>query len=159
MKATRGKTPAVRWLEENDVEFATHHYDYEERGGARHAAECLGVPDQVVVKTLVMRTDAGRRLLVLMHGDRQVSAKRLAREAGARRIAACSPEEALKATGYVVGGISPFGTRQPLPVYAEASIFDLPRIYLNGGRRGLLLEIEPSVLRRVPELHEVSVAR
>lgn len=159
MHAAHGKTPAIRWLEENRVEFATHHYDYEERGGARHAAESLGVPDHLVVKTLVMRTDAGRRLLVLMHGDRQVSAKRLARETGARRIAACSPEEALKATGYVVGGISPFGTRQPLPVYAEASIFDLPRIYLNGGRRGLLLEIEPSVLRQALELHEVSVGR
>jgi Cys-tRNA(Pro) deacylase len=159
MKGTSGRTPATRWLEEHGVEFVTHYYDYKERGGARHAAECLGVPDHVVVKTLVMRTDAGRRLLVLMHGDRQVSAKRLARETGARRIAACSPEEALKTTGYVVGGISPFGTRQPLPVYAEASIFDLSRIYLNGGRRGLLLEIEPGVLRRSLELHEVSVGR
>jgi Cys-tRNA(Pro) deacylase len=159
MKGTSGRTPAIRWLEEHGVEFATHYYDYEARGGARHAAECLGVPDHVVVKTLVMRTDAGRWLLVLMHGDRQVSAKRLARETGARRIATCSPEEALKVTGYVVGGISPFGTRQPLPVYAEASIFDLPRIYLNGGRRGLLLEIEPAVLRRALELHEVSVGR
>jgi Cys-tRNA(Pro) deacylase len=159
MKATGGRTPATSWLDEHGIPFAIHHYDYKERGGARHAAECLGVQDHVVVKTLVMRTDEGRRLLVLMHGDRRVSAKRLARETGCRHIAACSPEEALKATGYVVGGISPFGTRQPLPVYAEASIFDLPRIYLNGGRRGLLLEIEPSVLRQALELREVSVAR
>ena len=117
------------------------------------------MPDDVVVKTLVMRTDAGRRMLVLMHGDRQVSAKRLARAAGARRISACSPDEALKATGCVVGGISPFGTRQPLPVYAELSIFDLPRVYINGGRRGLLLEVDPTVLRHILGVHEVSVAR
>jgi Cys-tRNA(Pro) deacylase len=158
-KGSGGGTPATRLLEAQGVEFATHLYDYEERGGAKHAAECLGVEDRVVVKTLVMRTDTGRRLLVLMHGDRQVSAKRLAREVGARNVRACTPDEALKVTGYVVGGISPFGTRRPLPVYAETSIFDLPRIYINGGRRGLLLEIEPSCLGRILDLHEVSVAR
>jgi len=155
---TGGKTPAVRWLEARGIEFATHLYDYEERGGATHAAACLGVPEGVVIKTLVMRTETGDRLLVLMHGDRQVSARRLARAAGARRIRSCSPDEALKATGYVVGGISPFGTRQTLPVYAERTLFDLPRIFINGGRRGLLLEIEPSAIRSALEVHEVSVA-
>jgi Cys-tRNA(Pro) deacylase len=154
-----GSTPATRLLDEHHVEFATHHYVYEERGGAKHAAECLGVPEHVVVKTLVMRTDAGRRLLVLMHGDRQVSAKRLARALEARRISACTPDEALKSTGYVVGGISPFGTRQRLPVFAEATIFDLPLVYINGGRRGLLLEIDPAVLGRVLDVQRVSVAR
>jgi Cys-tRNA(Pro) deacylase len=156
---SRGATPATRFLEQRGVEFATHHYEYEQHGGASHAAHCLGVPASLVVKTLVMRTDAGQRVLVLMHGDRQVSARRLASEIRARRISACSPDEALKATGYVVGGISPFGMRRPLPTYAEASIFDLPRIFVNGGRRGLLLEIEPAVLRQVQDLHEVSVAR
>lgn len=155
----RGGTPATRLLEERGYEFTAHAYDYEEHGGAGHAAECLGVAHEAVVKTLVMRTDAGQRLLVLMHGDRQVSGKRLAREIGARGIRACSPEEARRATGYVVGGISPFGTRQPLPVYAEASIFELARIYVNGGRRGLLLEIEPSVIERLVEPTVVSVAR
>jgi Cys-tRNA(Pro) deacylase len=151
-------TPATRFLKEREIVFSTHHYDYEMRGGTPHAAGCLGVAEHVVIKTLVMRTDAGRRLLVLMHGDRQVSTKRLVREVGARKIRACSPEEALKATGYVIGGISPFGTRTPLPVYAEASIFDLPHIYINGGRRGLLLGIAPSVLSDTLDLHEVAVA-
>jgi Cys-tRNA(Pro) deacylase len=155
----RGSTPATRLLESRGEPFATHYYDYEERGGAPHAAECLGVPGHAVVKTLVMRTDAGGRMLVLMHGDRQVSTRRLAREAGARRVHACTPDEALRSTGYVVGGISPFGTRQPLPVYAEASIFELPRIYINGGRRGLLLEIDTTVLERVLDPRRVSIAR
>ena len=157
--AGSGSTPATRLLESRGEAFAIHLYDYEERGGARHAAECLGVPGHAVVKTLVMRTDTGERLLVLMHGDRQVSTRRLAREAGVRRVHSCTPEEANRSTGYVVGGISPFGTRQPLAVYAETSIFDLPRIYINGGRRGLLLEIDTAVLERVLDLRRVSIAR
>jgi len=140
------------------VAFVRHRYDYEERGGAKHAAACLAVPDHAVVKTLVMRDEAGRALLVLMHGDRRVSAKRLARALGVRRVAACSPAEALRATGYVVGGISPFGTRSPLPVYAEASILALERIFINGGRRGLLLEMAPDSLEAALPLRPVSVA-
>lgn len=154
-----GKTAATRFLDEHGIEFSTHLYEYRDRGGARHAAECLDVPAHTVVKTLVMRTDGGRRLLVLMHGDRQVSSRRLAREVGARRVHACSPREALDATGYVVGGISPFGTRTALAIYAEKSIFSLPRIFINGGRRGLLLGLEPGVLRETLDVLEVSAAR
>jgi len=154
----REATPATRWLDERGVAYSTHTYRYEEHGGARHAAECLEVAPAVVVKTLVMRTDAGERLLVLMHGDRQVSAKRLAREIGCRRISACTPDEAQRVTGYVVGGISPFGTRTALATVAESSIFELERIYINGGRRGLLLGLEPEALRRIDDLREVSVA-
>lgn len=157
-RETPPATPATRYLDERGVEYATQRYDYKDRGGAPHAAECLGVAVRLVVKTLVMRTDAGHRLLVLMHGDRHVSAKRLAREVGARRVFACTPDEAFKATGYVVGGISPFGTRTGLPIYAESSIFEAPRVFINGGRRGLLLELEPTALRQTLELHEVSVA-
>ena len=153
-----GGTPATRWLRERGVDFTTHVYDYEPHGGAPHAAHSLGVPLHAVVKTLVMRTDGGERLLVLMHGDLQVSERRLAREVGARRVRPCSPEEAQKVTGYVVGGISPFGTRQALPTWAEASIFDLERIWINGGRRGLLLELTTEALRRTLAPHEVAVA-
>lgn len=157
----QGETPATRFLAERGVAFARHHYDYVDRGGTRHAAQQTGVPEHEVIKTLVMRTDAGQVLLVLMHGDRQVSTKRLARELGARKVHACSPEEALRATGYVVGGISPFGTRTRLPVYAEASIFELPRVVINGGRRGLLLELAPAALRSAisPIPVEISAGR
>jgi Cys-tRNA(Pro) deacylase len=151
-------TPATRYLSEHGVTFAVHLYDYEERGGAPHAAASLRLPEHEVIKTLVMHTETGRQLLVLMHGDQRVSSKRLARALGARRIRASSPEAALEATGYVVGGISPFGTRTRLPIYAETSIFDLPRIFINGGRRGMLLEIAPQALRQTLELHAVSVA-
>lgn len=153
-----GGTPATRWLRQRGVDFTTHLYDYEPRGGAAHAARSLGLSLHAVVKTLVMRTDGGERLLVLMHGDRQVSVKRLAREAGVRRIDACSPDEALRVTGYVVGGISPFGTRQALAIYAEASIFALERVWINGGRRGLLVQLATADLRRALAPREVAVA-
>ncbi|MCP3980865.1 MAG: Cys-tRNA(Pro) deacylase [bacterium] len=151
-------TAATKFLDRVGASYATHEYDYVERGGAEHAAECLDVPGHVVVKTLVMRTDAGRRLLVLMHGDRQVAPKRLAHEAGARKVSSCTPDEAFRATGYVVGGISPFGVRTELPVFAEATIFDLPNVYINGGRRGLLLEIAPGVIRETLGARPVRVA-
>lgn len=138
--------------------FRTHLYDYVDHGGARHAAAALGVDESAVVKTLVMVSEAGDRLLVLMHGDRQVSSKKLARAAGLRSVAACSPAEALRLTGYQVGGISPFGTRKTLPIYAEATIFELPTLFINGGRRGLLLEIEPGALESSLDLVRVSVA-
>lgn len=151
-------TPATRYLMERGVTFAVHLYDYEERGGAAHAAASLRLPEHEVIKTIVMHTETGRPLLVLMHGDQRVSSQRLTRTLGARRVRASSPEAALEVTGYVIGGISPFGTRTRLPIYAEASIFDLPRIFINGGRRGLLLEIDPQVLRQTLELYAVSVA-
>src|ERR687885_981398 len=142
-------TPAVRMLREHKVEFVPHLYSYEERGGTRHSAEALGVDEHAVVKTLVMETDAKKPLIVLMHGDREVSTKQLAREIGARVVQPCKPEVAQKHTGYLVGGTSPFGTRAPLPVYVERTIFDLPQIYINGGKRGFLVAIDPRVLRRL----------
>ena len=151
-------TPAVRLLREKGVGFAPHLYDYEERGGTRRSAEALGVDEHAVVKTLVMETDARRPLLVLMHGDREVSTKQLARTLGVKSVQPCAPAKAQKHTGYLVGGTSPFGTRANLPIYVERTIFELPKIYINGGKRGFLVEIEPRVLRELLPVEEVSVA-
>jgi Cys-tRNA(Pro) deacylase len=151
-------TPAVRMLREHKVEFAPHLYDYEERGGTRHSAEVLGVDEHAVVKTLVMETDARKALIVLMHGDREVSTKQLARTLNVKSMQPCDPATAQKHTGYLVGGTSPFGTRAKLPVYVERTIFALPKIYINGGKRGFLVEIEPQVLRELLPVEEVSVA-
>lgn len=151
-------TPAVRMLREGKVAFEPHLYDYEERGGTRHSAESLGVDEHAVVKTLVMETDARRALIVLMHGDREVSTKQLARQIGARRVEPCKPDVAQKHTGYLVGGTSPFGTRAKMPVYAERTIFELPRVYINGGKRGFLISIEPRALRELLPVEEVEVA-
>jgi Cys-tRNA(Pro) deacylase len=145
-------------LREKKVDFAPHLYNYEERGGSRHSAESLGVDEHAVVKTLVMETDARKPLIVLMHGDREVSTKQLAREIGAKSVTPCKPEIAQKHTGYLIGGTSPFGTRAMMPVYVERTIFELPRIYINGGKRGFLIEIEPKVLRELLPVEEVSVA-
>jgi Cys-tRNA(Pro) deacylase len=151
-------TPATRYLDARGASYQSHSYAYIDRGGARQAAVCLQVDEAAVVKTLVMRADTGERLLVLMHGDREVSQKNLARLAGVRRVDACSPDEALRETGYQVGGISPFGTRNTLRVYAEATLLELPRLFINAGRRGLLLEIEPGVLGATLELSFASIA-
>ena len=151
-------TPAVRLLREKGVAFEPHLYDYVERGGTRRSAEELGVDEHAVVKTLVMETDAKKPLLVLMHGDREVSTKQLARTLGVKAVHPCDFAQAQKHTGYLVGGTSPFGTRARLPVYAERTIFDLPVIYINGGKRGFLVEIEPQVLRDVLKVEEVEVA-
>src|ERR671928_1725613 len=151
-------TPAVRFLREKGVAFEPHLYDYVERGGTRRSAEALGVDEHAVVKTLVMETDARRPLLVLMHGDREVSPKQLARTLGVKAVHPCDFAQAQKHTGYLVGGTSPFGTRARLPVYVERTIFELPVIYINGGKRGFLVEIEPKVLRDVLKVEEVSVA-
>jgi Cys-tRNA(Pro) deacylase len=151
-------TPAVRVLRERKVDFEPHLYDYEERGGTRHSAESLGVPEHAVVKTLVMETDARKPLIVLMHGDREVSTKQLARALGAKAVQPCRPEAAQKHTGYLVGGTSPLGTRTRLPVYAERTIFELPRIYINGGKRGFLVSLDPQVLRELLPVEEVGVA-
>jgi len=150
-------TPAVRVLREKKVSFAPHLYEYEERGGTRRSARELNVDEHAVVKTLVMETDARKPLVVLMHGDREVSTKQLARTIGVKSVHPCDPTTAQKHTGYMVGGTSPFGTRAKLPVYVERTIFDLPRIYINGGKRGFLVEIDPKDLRILSPLTEVEV--
>jgi Cys-tRNA(Pro) deacylase len=151
-------TPAVRLLREKRVGFAPHLYEYEERGGTRKSSEALGVDEHAVVKTLVMETEDRKPLVVLMHGDREVSTKQLARTLGVKSVRPCDPSTAQKHTGYVVGGTSPFGTRARLPVYVERTIFELPRIYINGGKRGFLVEIGPQDLRILSPLAEVEVA-
>jgi Cys-tRNA(Pro) deacylase len=151
-------TPAVRLLRERKVEFEPHLYDYEERGGTRRSAEELGVDEHAVVKTLVMETEARKPLVVLMHGDREVSTKRLARALGVKAVNPCEPRAAERHTGYLVGGTSPFGTRARLPVYVESTIFQLPKIYINGGKRGFLVSLAPRVLRELLAVEEVEVA-
>jgi len=151
-------TPAVRLLRENKISFEPRLYDYEERGGTRHSAVALGVDEHAVIKTLVMETDARCPLIVLMHGDYEVSTKNLARHLGVKTVLPCEPAIAQKHTGYLVGGTSPFGTRAKLPVYVERTIFDLPKIYINGGKRGFLVEIAPQSLREALPIEEVEVA-
>jgi Cys-tRNA(Pro) deacylase len=151
-------TSAVRLLREKKVAFEPHLYDYLERGGTHHSAESLGVDEHAVVKTLVMETDAHKPLVVLMHGDREVSTKQLARHLGVKSVQPCDFASAQRHTGYLVGGTSPFGTRVRLPVYVEQTIFELPRIYINGGKRGFLVSIDPKVLRDVLPVEEVEVA-
>jgi len=151
-------TPAVRLLREKKVAFEPHLYDYVEHGGTRHSAESLGVDEHSVVKTLVMETEAKKPLIVLMHGDREVSTKNLARQLGFKSIHPCDFAQAQKHTGYLVGGTSPFGTRAKLHVYAERTIFELPKIYINGGKRGFLVSIDPAVLKEVLNAEEVEVA-
>lgn len=157
-------TPAVRMLRAAGVEFVPRAYPYVERGGTRHSAEALGVPEHSVVKTLVMEARAGgpaaKALIILMHGDREVSTKQLARQIGAREVAPASAAAVEKHTGYVPGGVSPFGTRKPLPVHVERSILALDRLLINGGRRGFLVEIAPEVLTRLlsPVLVDVAIA-
>lgn len=150
-------TPAVRFLREKKVGFRPMLYDYVEKGGTRVSAEALGVDEHAVVKTLVFETNEKKPLIVLMHGDRQVSAKNLARHLNVKSAMPAEPEKASKWTGYLVGGTSPFGTRTKMPVYVEKTIFELPEIYINGGKRGFLVGIDPAELRRVLEIEEVAV--
>jgi Cys-tRNA(Pro) deacylase len=151
-------TPATAFLKKNQIPFSEHTYEYVEHGGTEVSAQALGVPEHQVVKTLVMQDEEGRPLIVLMHGDRKVSTKNLARQADKKRIEPCKPEVAQRHTGYQVGGTSPFGTRKPLPVFAERSIMELEFIYINGGRRGLLVKIRSADLARALELKLVDVA-
>ena len=152
-------TPATAFLAKHGVAFTEHHFEYVEHGGTAHTAVALGVPEHQVVKTLIMENEKGEPLVVLMHGDRKVSTKELARAAGAKRIAPSKPEAATRHSGYLIGGTSPFGTRKSMPVYLERSVLALPRIYINGGRRGYLLGIDSSELTRVlsPVLVEVAL--
>jgi len=152
-------TPAVRVLRGAGISWTDHLYDYEEKGGTAVSARELGVDEHCVVKTLIMEDETGRPLVVLMHGDRQVSTRELARQVGARSIHPCTPETAHKHTGYLVGGTSPFGTRKTMPVYMEETIAELPRIYLNGGKRGYLVGLDPRDAVRLlrPVLVKVAV--
>lgn len=142
-------TAAVRALRENKVEFTEHPYKYVERGGTAEGARQLGLDEHSLVKTLIMEDELKRPVIVLMHGDLEVSTKELARILEVKRVGPCTPETAQKHSGYMVGGTSPFGTRKEMPTYVEKTILDLPRIYINGGKRGYLLGIEPKELGRV----------
>jgi Cys-tRNA(Pro) deacylase len=147
--AKNSGTTATTFLASHGVAFTEHLYEYVEHGGTSVSSSALGVPEHSVVKTLVMETDRGEPLVVLMHGDRKVATKELAKVAGAKRIFPCKPEDALRHSGYQVGGCSPFGTRKSMPVYLERSVLDLPLIYINGGRRGFLLGMAPAEIVRV----------
>lgn len=141
------ETPATQMLRRHGVAFGEHPYDYVEHGGTEESARQLGVDEHRVIKTLVMEDEHAKPLIVLMHGDRKVSTRNLARQIGAKRVEPCKPEVANRHSGYLVGGTSPFGTRKAMPVYVEASILDLDEIWLNGGRRGFLVSLSPSVLQ------------
>ncbi|MBI3587053.1 MAG: Cys-tRNA(Pro) deacylase [Ignavibacteriales bacterium] len=151
-------TTAIRMLREKNISFEPHLYTYEEHGGTHASAVELNVPEHDVVKTLVMQTDERKPLIVLMHGDYEVSTKQLARILGVKRVEPCDVATAQRHTGYLFGGTSPFGTRAPLPIYVEKSILDLPKIYINGGKRGFLVEINPSDLKKAFQIIEVEVA-
>ena len=152
------ETPATQWLRKHGVAFGEHPYDYVEHGGTRESARQLGVDEHAVVKTLVMQDEAGKPLIVLMHGDRTVSTKNLARQAARKSIEPCRPDVAQRHSGYLVGGTSPFGTRKTMPVYVEASVLALPRIWINGGRRGYLVSLEPRVLAELLGAQPVNCA-
>jgi Cys-tRNA(Pro) deacylase len=151
-------TPAIRILREKKISFIPHIYTYEEHGGTKLTAEMIGVPENLVVKTLVMETDQKKPLVVLMHGDREVSTKQLARIIGVKQVTPCAAITAQRYTGYQFGGTSPFGTKHPLPVYVEKTILDLQKIYINGGKRGFIIEINPQDLRMVFQIIEVETA-
>jgi len=151
-------TPATAYLEAQGIAFSEHTYEYIEHGGTEVPAQSLGVPEHHIVKTLVMEDEARKPLIVLMHGDRKVSTKNLARQAGRKRIEPCTPEAAQRHTGYQVGGTSPFGTRKSLPVFVERSILELQEIYINGGRRGLLVKLRAADLAKALRFTAVDVA-
>ena len=151
-------TNATRLLRQAGVPYTEHFYRYEDHGGTAVSARELGVDEHAVIKTLVMEDDKGAPLIILMHGDREVSTKELARQIGAKSVQPCKPEVANRHSGYLVGGTSPLGTKKAMPVHAEATIFDLDRIYLNGGSRGFLVGLDPKDLERMLKIVRVSVA-
>ncbi|WP_118179630.1 Cys-tRNA(Pro) deacylase [Paraburkholderia phosphatilytica] len=152
------ETPATQLLRRHQVPFGEHPYDYVEHGGTEESARQLGVDEHLVVKTLVMEDEHAKPLIVLMHGDRTVSTKNLARQIGAKRVEPCKPEVANRHSGYLVGGTSPFGTKKAMPVYVEASILELETIWLNGGRRGFLVSLAPRVLTELLDAKPVQCA-
>jgi Cys-tRNA(Pro) deacylase len=151
-------TNATRLLKQAGIAHTEHLYRYEEHGGTAVSARELGVDEHTVIKTLVMEDEKGAPLIILMHGDREVSTKELARQVGAKAIHPCKPEVAHRHSGYLVGGTSPLGTKKAMPIHAEASLFELPTIYLNGGSRGFLVGLDPRDLDRVLQVNRVSVA-
>jgi Cys-tRNA(Pro) deacylase len=152
-------TPATALLAQHGVSYTEHTFEYVEHGGTSHSSTSMGVAEHEVIKTLVMENERAEPLIVLMHGDRKVSTKELARQAGVKRIVPCKPEVAQRHSGYLVGGTSPFGTRKAMPIFLERSVLGLPRIYINGGRRGYLLGMEPAQLTRLlsPILVDVAI--
>ena len=154
-------TPATRHLKQAGVVYTEHIYPYEERGGTAVSARELGVSEHSVIKTLVMEDESKQPLIILMHGDREVSTKALARELNVKTVSPCNPDVALKHSGYQVGGTSPFGTRKPLPVYMEKSIADLSQIYINGGKRGFLVGVTPQIVLDLlkPTLVETGITK
>src|SRR6478752_1812287 len=152
------ETPATAFLRANKVAFTEHPYEYLEHGGAQHSAKVLGWDPFSAVKTLVMEVERARPLIVLMHGNRTVSTKNLARQIGAKSVEPCKPDVANRHSGYLVGGTSPFGTRKAMPVYVEATILELPRIAINGGRRGYLVGIDPQVCVKLLDAQPVHCA-
>jgi Cys-tRNA(Pro) deacylase len=152
-------TAAIRFLRDNGVVFTEHTYKYIDRGGTAESSRQLGLDEQTLVKTLIMEDELKKPFIVLMHGDREVSTKELARIIGVKRIIPCTPETAQKHSGYMVGGTSPFGARKTMPIYMEETIRDLPKIYINGGKRGYLVGIDPKNLMRVlnPILVKVAI--
>lgn len=152
------ETPATALLKAHKVAFTEHPYEYVEHGGAQHSAEVLGFDPYSVVKTLIMEDEKARPLVVLMHGNRKVSTKNMARQIGAKSVEPCKPEVANRHSGYLVGGTSPFGTRKAMPVYIEESILALPRIAINGGRRGYLVGIDPQVCVQLLQARPVHCA-
>ena len=153
-------TNAVRVLRDHGVAFTDHPYSYEERGGTAVSARELGVPEHQVIKTLIMEDDRRQPMIVLMHGDREVSTKNLARHLGVKAVSPCAPPVADRHSGYQVGGTSPFGTKRSMPVYMQATIAELPRVYINGGRRGYLVGLAPADAIRVlkPSLVDIATA-
>jgi Cys-tRNA(Pro) deacylase len=152
------ETPATQFLRRHGIAFTEHAYDYVEHGGTAESAAQLGLSEHQVVKTLVMLDERGAPLIVLMHGDRQVSTKNLARAIGAKSVEPCRPDVAQRHSGYQVGGTSPFATKKPMPVYVEQSVLALPRIFINGGRRGFLVGIAPDVLTALVNARPVACA-
>jgi Cys-tRNA(Pro) deacylase len=152
------ETPATQLLKQRGVAYTEHVYDYVEHGGTTESAKQLGVDEHHVVKTLVMEDEAAKPLIVLMHGDRQVSTKNLARQIGCKKVSPCKPEVAQRHSGYMVGGTSPFGTKKAMPIYVESTVLELPRIYINGGRRGYLVGLLPQVLTEVLNARPVQCA-
>lgn len=152
------ETPATQMLRKHGVAFGEHPYEYVDHGGTGESSRQLGVPEHAVVKTLVMEDEAARPLIVLMHGDCSVSTKNLARQIGCKSVQPCKPEVAQRHSGYMVGGTSPFGTRKRMPVYVEASVLALDTLYINGGRRGYLVSIAPSVLTALLDAKPVDCA-
>jgi Cys-tRNA(Pro) deacylase len=150
-------TPAVRFMREKKIDFVPHLYNYVEKGGTRESAKQLGVDEHAVIKTLVFETNEKKPLIVLMHGDREVSTKNLARHLGVKSVEPATPEKASKISGYLVGGTSPFGMRTRVPVYAEKTIFEMARVYVNGGKRGFLVEIDPTAFRATIGAESVEV--